>query len=130
MYCQECDREDVGSFHKCFVRLRNQVRPLQKKPAPKKPPKSLAMKLAEIYRETFGEEFPGGIENAKIERVRAGAGDRSAGAWSWELVSISREHSQKVISFGSIYTAKETVRAGRLLDDGLRKGLTAYRGAA
>lgn len=84
MYCRECDREDVGSWHKCFVRFGNQINPLKKRP---KKNTRLARKMAELY-EKFAHDFPSGITNSKIERLSR-EGEESG--WKWCLRTINGE---------------------------------------
>lgn len=41
--------------------------------------------------EANGVTWPGGGSNARIERTHAGRHQRSAGAWSWFLVPVTRD---------------------------------------
>lgn len=75
----------------------------------------LARRLARLYERVFDEPFPGGIENAAIERTRAGHWQRSSGAWSWFLCSIDTVYGV-VRHFGSAFPAREAERDPRLLD--------------
>lgn len=103
MYCRECDREDVGNWHKCFVRFGNKIRPLKKKPIQNT---KLARKMAELYEKHCGE-FPNGITNAKIKRL-ATEGYRDSGAWVWVLRTINNDYLK--YSMGSQWTATECAK--------------------
>src|SRR5574343_227912 len=73
----------------------------------------LAWKLAEIYEEMVGHEFPGGPGNAFIYRTRAGKYQRSEGAWSWSLCPIYHEFIKTLghpAEFGSAESATECIR--------------------
>ena len=71
----------------------------------------LAQRLAKIYEEHFNEPFPGGIENACIQRTYAGHHQRSGGAWSWCLQKINSDIPNGLVrDFGSQYPAKEAVK--------------------
>ena len=113
MYCKRCDRDDVGSFHRCFVLGKKLIRPLKSKPTRNT---RLARKLAEIYKELIGEEFPGGIGNAMIMRDYLGMTSyRSDGAWTWSLISIDI-HKGLPRDFGSPWAATKCVKNTKLLD--------------
>jgi len=78
-----------------------------------------ARKLAEYYEQAIGFPFPGGTENAYIERLRPGHWQRSEGAWSWVLSSISmawNEDHAGPQQFGSQYPAKQCVHQPELID--------------
>ena len=48
----------------------------------------LARKLAKLWEEWTGQDFPGGVENAWIHREYPGKDQRSQGAMSWSLYTI------------------------------------------
>ena len=75
---------------------------------------ALARKIARWYEQERGREFPGGVENAYIDRTNAGRHQREAGAWSWELraLDLSHGHPQPC---GSQWPAKEAAANPELL---------------
>lgn len=100
-YCKRCDRENVGSFHRCFIGM-NAIRPLLKRPNPNT---KLARRLAELYEYFTGYAFPGGIRNAKIiSSGRLSGDDASLGYWKWHLGVIDASNGYP-IDFGSTETA-------------------------
>jgi hypothetical protein len=74
---------------------------------------ALARKLARIYKEHWGVDFPGGETNAFILRYRPGHWQRSAGAASWSLCAISnywRLDSEMPLYFESSHPAVECAK--------------------
>ena len=68
----------------------------------------LARQLAEIYEKYLGP-FPGGIENAYINRLYPGRWQRSSGALSWNLMVLDRQYGD-ADNFASQFTAKKAVK--------------------
>lgn len=75
----------------------------------------MARRLAKEYERMTGLRFPGGVENAYIERTYAGRHQKDAGAWLWLLQPIERYNTRgedrmsRLRSFGSIAPAREAV---------------------
>ena len=71
----------------------------------------LARRMARLYEEKVGAPFPGGIENACIYRSYAGYWQRAEGAKLWwlDLMDLLDSRRNALISFGSIWPAKEAV---------------------
>ena len=67
---------------------------------------ALARRLAQIYEDMVGP-FPGGVENAYIDRLRPGYWQRRHGAWSWTLGQLERKENMTLASFGSQWSASE-----------------------
>jgi hypothetical protein len=59
--------------------------------------------------EEYGQTWPGGTENAKIQRTHAGHWQRSSGAWSWYLrpVDLDNNDGHAFPDVGSIWPATE-----------------------
>lgn len=79
----------------------------------------LARKLAIMYKEYYDEDFPGGVKNAFILRHRPGHWQRSSGAISWSLESISvfwKQDHNHPRNFTSCYKAKDTVKNKELIN--------------
>lgn len=98
MYCKICDRE-VSHWHRCFVT--GASKPLERKPRLNT---RLARKMAQMYQECHGHEFPGGNDNARIRRVNKMGYDE---AFSWKLEPINPNIVDMVINFGSQWTATQ-----------------------
>lgn len=115
MYCKRCDKDNVGSFHRCFWYGFKLVRPLKKRPHPNTP---LAKKLATYYEECYEKPFPGGIQNARVKRddlaIRA---YKDAGAWVWSLWTIDHSFGN-CREFGSEYRATECAKNKLLIKCG------------
>lgn len=107
MYCPRCDKDDVGNFHKCFMPGMGQIRGLKAKPTRNT---ILARKLATMYEQFYKEIFPGGIDNARIDRdhlaIRA---YKDCGAWVWSLWVIDSSHGYPK-EFGSGFPATECAK--------------------
>lgn len=117
MYCRRCDKDDVGSFHRCFMpgATSRTIRPLKQRPQPNTP---LSRKLARIYEQELGEKFPGGIENAVVKREGSAITPgyvRSQGAWVWSLGVIDGD--RRLHEFGSQQAATFCAKAGKVLDE-------------
>lgn len=66
----------------------------------------LARKLAEHYETLTGENFPGGIDNAKIRRSRLSRRQTLTGCFSWSLEMIDKGNNHTApLDFGSPETA-------------------------
>ena len=116
MYCKRCDREDVGNFHRCFVYGNPTIRPLKRKPVPKDRNTPLARKMAKLYESILGDKFPGGLENAQIDKDYLGMGAyRSDGAWVWFLSSIDLNKGIPQ-SFGSSWAATKCAKNPQLIE--------------
>jgi len=115
MYCRRCDKDDVGNFHRCFVYGKKTVSPLKRRPEPKDRNTPLARKMAKLYELKLGEKFPGGIENAQIDKdYLAMYAYRSDGAWVWSLSSI--DISKGIPDdFGSVWAATKCAKDPRLI---------------
>ena len=73
--------------------------------------------LARLWERESGQPFPGGIENACIQRTRAGHWQRSEGAWYWFLSTIVIDGAQQAIpQMGYQWPARECVKDPSLLD--------------
>jgi len=78
-----------------------------------------ARKLARIYNEMVETPFPGGEENAFIQRLYPGHWQRSSGAWSWLLsarASAWQQDQQYPLEFGSQYTVKQCLADNKLIE--------------
>lgn len=78
----------------------------------------LARKLAVLYESMVEQPFPGGIENAFVDRLYPGHWQRSEGAWSWCIGSISsrwRQDHDFPCDFGSQFPAKLCVKQPELI---------------
>jgi len=78
-----------------------------------------ARKLAAIYENVFEEPFPGGLENAFIERYYLGHWQRSSGYVEWTLQSRSQRWHQDNNAphpFGSQETVKNCLKNPELID--------------
>lgn len=73
----------------------------------------LAVALAKRWEEYAGKSFPGGPENASIQRTRSGRWQRAAGAWRWFIVLIndSPDWPYGTEIFGSQYPARQVAKA-------------------
>ena len=72
----------------------------------------LARRLAGEYERITGRPFPGGIENARIQRSYPGHRQRAEGAWSWCLETIEGTIGEllTLADFGSITPATEAIK--------------------
>ena len=74
----------------------------------------LARSLARLYEEKTGQPFPGGVENAYIQRSYAGYWQRASGAMSWYLEPIHREDEDgKTLmprTFGSQWGVRDALK--------------------
>jgi len=114
-YCRRCDKEDVGYWHRCFVASYPLIKPLKKRPE-KNPNTRLARKLATLYEEYYEEPFPGGIENAYIERDQlAITCYKDSGSMIWSLRSKNDEYLLNVHYWGSGSTATECAKDIKLI---------------
>ena len=57
-----------------------------------------------------GIDWPGGYENAVVQRTHAGRWQKSRGAWLWRL-AIKNTSRDMVPQVGSLYTAVEIAKA-------------------
>ena len=76
---------------------------------------TLSLKLARLYQTMTGLPFPGGTENAYIQRSHAGHWQRSQGAMSWFLEKLDDNKvtpglSGVPISFGSQWPATVAIK--------------------
>lgn len=89
----------------------------KRRPARQRVNTPLSRRLARMWEQETGQPLPGGIENACIQRTRAGHWQRSAGAWYWFLYTIVIDGAQHAIpEMGSQWPARECVKDPSLLD--------------
>lgn len=102
-----------SDWHDCYKYMMHKNKRIKNTPN--------ARRLAKIYKELTGEKFPGGIENAYIQRNYPGCYQRSAGFASWTLESISFAWLQDdncPQQFASQHTARECIKdPEKYLDD-------------
>jgi hypothetical protein len=114
-YCRRCDLEDVGYWHRCFVRTIPLIRPLKKRPE-KDPNTRLARKLASMYEAYYEEPFPGGVTNATVRRDQLAINCyRDSGAIVWSLDSRSDQYMHNVRFWGSSSPATQCAKDANLI---------------
>lgn len=123
-YCKRCDKENVGSFHRCFMPGFNQIRPMKRKPSRNTP---LARRLARLYESAYNEPFPGGVQNAQIKRDQlAIKAYRCDGAWVWNLAVVNSNDFCHCREFGSPWPATICAKDRTKLECGY--GIPAFDG--
>ena len=73
----------------------------------------LARRIAKWWEKTTGQKFPGGIANARIERLYPGHWQMSSGAWSWQLGLLKDDEGKRSIVYpyvGSQWPAREAIK--------------------
>lgn len=69
---------------------------------------ALARRLARLYERETNHPFPGGVENAFIDRLYPGYWQRTSGAWSWRLGNIAPSNVGHV-EMGSQWPARVAI---------------------
>lgn len=107
MYCRRCDKDDVGSFHRCFtIYSKNPIKPLLEKPDIKN---RISYRLLKRIRKELGI-IPRPLnknEPVILRSLRTGHHQKSQGAFSWYAENT-------VFGIGSCETMLNCLRAKKL----------------